>query len=401
MNLLNRMMSYDKTKFKNQENCNCVECDSKTKDSISVKIKNITFVDDFLIKVENYRSICKEKEFLTVINLKYWWKDEKTKTFIWKAMHIHDYKYDYSNVVYIKAEIPVEIICKVNGHKPFSQTPSRHLQGRGCQKCAYIRNSNNRRKTIEEFIKEAKQIYGDKYDYSKVKYIDTHTEVIIICPIHGDFSKTPKAHLNGEGCQLCSIKKRRDEQTMTLGEFIEKANNIYGIGTYDYSKVIYVNNYTEVTIICHKHGEFLKTPNAHLSSQGCPKCKNNYKGEIAIRNFLTEYKIEFKEQKKFDDCKDKRQLPFDFYIPLYNLCIEFDGEGHFKPIKRSKEMTDKQAEENLNYIQKHDKIKTNYCKNNGINLLRIRYDENVEEKLKEYFQKYGIIKEQTIFDLMS
>lgn len=351
--------------------------------------------------VENYQMMCKEKEFLTVINLKYWWKDEKTKTFIWKAMHIHGYKYDYLNVKYIKADIPVEIICKVDGHKPFSQTPNRHLQGRGCQKCAYIRNSNNRRKTIEEFIKEAKQIYGDKYDYSKVKYIDTHTEVIIICPIHGDFSKTPKAHLNGEGCQLCSIKKRRDEQTMTLEEFIEKANNIYGIGTYDYSKVIYVNNYTEVTIICHKHGEFLKTPNAHLSSQGCPKCKNNYKGEIAIRNFLTEYKIEFKEQKKFDDCKDKRQLPFDFYIPFYNLCIEFDGEGHFKPIKRSKKMTDEQAEENLNYVQKHDKIKTNYCKNKGINLLRIKYDENIEEKLIEYFQKYGIVKEQMIFDLMS
>ena len=110
------------------------------------------------------------------------------------------------------------------------------------------------------------------------------------------------------------------------------------------------------------------------------------KGEIAIRKFLTECKIEFEEQKKFDDCEDKLQLPFDFYIPLYNLCIEFDGEGHFKPIKRSKKITDEQAEEKLKYVQRHDEIKTNYCKNNGINLLRLNNLKTINEELAEYFQ---------------
>lgn len=172
---------------------------------------------------------------------------------------------------------------------------------------------------------------------------------------------------------------------MTLEEFIERANKVHGIGTYDYSKVNYVNMNTEVIITCLKHGDFPQKPDNHLSGEGCPKC-NNYKGEIAIRKFLTECKIEFEEQKKFDDCKDKRQLPFDFYIPFYNLCIEFDGEGHFKPIKRSKEMTDKQAEENLNYVQRHDEIKTNYCKNNGIKLLRLKNYKTIEKELEKYFQ---------------
>ena len=123
-----------------------------------------------------------------------------------------------------------------------------------------------------------------------------------------------------------------------------------------------------------------------MSGKGCSKCSNNYKGEIAIGNFLTEYKIEFEEQKRFNDCKDSNTLPFDFYLPQYNLCIEFDGIQHFEPIKRSKTMSDKQAEKNLKYTQNHDKIKTEYCKNNRINLLRIRYDENIEEKLMDYFK---------------
>ena len=170
---------------------------------------------------------------------------------------------------------------------------------------------------------------------------------------------------------------------------------IHGVGRYDYSKVNYINNSIKVCIICHNHDapfEFMQMPNAHLMGNGCPKCKNNYKGEIAIRNFLTEYKIEFKEQKRFDDCKDSNTLPFDFYLPQHNLCIEFDGIQHFKPIKRSKTMTDEQAEKNLKYTQNHDNIKTKYCKNNGIDLLRIRYDENVEEKLTQYFQNHKIIK---------
>ena len=161
---------------------------------------------------------------------------------------------------------------------------------------------------------------------------------------------------------------------------------MHGIGKYNYSKVKYVNANTEVIIICPKHGEFKQTPNNHLNCQGCPKCKNNYKGEIIIRKFLTKNKMNFEEQKKFEDCKDIRCLPFDFYIPKYNLCIEHDGIQHFKPTKRSNKTTDKESKENFKCIQKHDKIKNNYCKEKGINLLRIKYDENVEEKLTEYFQ---------------
>ena len=280
------------------------------------------------------------------------------------------------------------IISCPNHEKPyeFPQKPIVHLNGSGCPKCANKKRAYELRMTTEEFINQSNIIHNYKYDYSKVNYIDYDTEVIIICPKHGDFKQTPHGHLNGHGCQICAREYTGLCNKSNLEEFKKNGNIVHGEGAYDYSKVNYINNQTEVIIICPIHGDFPQTPANHLQGEGCPKC-NNYKGEIAIRNFLTECKIEFEEQKKFDDCKDKRQLPFDFYIPIYNLCIEFDGEGHFKPIKRSKEMTDKQAEENLNYVQRHDEIKTNYCKNNGINLLRIRYDKNVEEKLTEYFLK--------------
>ena len=101
--------------------------------------------------------------------------------------------------------------------------------------------------------------------------------------------------------------------------------------------------------------------------------------------YLENNDIKFERQFKFDNCKYKHHLLFDFYIPIYNLCIEFDGEQHFRKTKWGKNVTNEEAEKQLKLNKIRDSIKTKYCKNNNINLLRIRYDENVEEKLNEYF----------------
>ena len=114
--------------------------------------------------------------------------------------------------------------------------------------------------------------------------------MIIICPKHGEFTQTPSNHLKGEKCRGCSNEKLANERRKSLENFINESNEIHGEGTYDYSQVNYVNSHTEVIIICSKHGKFFQKPSKHLIGQGCPKCKNNYKGEIAVRNFLIEYK---------------------------------------------------------------------------------------------------------------
>ena len=123
----------------------------------------------------------------------------------------------------------------------------------------------------ENFIDKAKKIHGDKYDYSKVNYVNSKTKVCIICPKHGEFWQEPRHHLSKHGCPMCGKENSDRKQSLTLNEFIEKSNQIHN-GKYRYDKVNYVNAETKVCIICPKHGEFWQAPHSHLRGQGCPKC---------------------------------------------------------------------------------------------------------------------------------
>lgn len=123
-----------------------------------------------------------------------------------------------------------------------------------------------KRLTTEEFIKKAKEVHGDKYDYSKVEYVNAKLKVCIICPIHGEFWQTPSNHLDGKGCIKCGGNCKIGRES-----FIEKSMKIHK-NRYDYSKVTYVNISTKVCIICPIHGEFWQKPSNHLLGRGCPEC---------------------------------------------------------------------------------------------------------------------------------
>lgn len=118
------------------------------------------------------------------------------------------------------------------------------------------------------------------------------------------------------------------------------------------------------------------------------------KGEDFIEDWLLNHNIKFIQQKSFDGCKYKQKLNFDFYIPSKNICIEYDGEFHFQPIRKSKSMTEEQAIKNLEESKIRDNIKNEFCKNNGINLIRIKYDEDLEKRICEIFDD-----NLTLFDL--
>ena len=147
---------------------------------------------------------------------------------------------------------------------------------------------------------------------------------------------------------------------------------------YNYNETIFINCKLKIDIICRKHGKFKQTASDHLSGCGCPIC-NESKGEKQIRFFLESKNINFIAQMKFDDCKYKSNLFFDFFICDKNLCIEFDGEQHFIPVIYFG------GDKIFKKVKKRDEIKNEYCKNNNIRLIRIRYDENIEEKLSELF----------------
>jgi hypothetical protein len=235
-----------------------------------------------------------------------------------------------------------------------------------------------RNKTTAQFIEEAKFIHGDKYDYSLVNYITAHTKVKIICPIHGEFEQTPVSHTSDQtGCLICNIEKIEKDRELYFNAFKNKASIAHN-NRYDYSESIYINNCTKVKIICPKHGEFFQIPRAHIGQkQGCPICKLS-KGEIKVKEMLEDNKVTFIPQKTFTDCRGKKNLlPFDFYLPDYNTCIEYDGEQHFTGWNHNKDY--------LKLSQERDSIKTEYCNKNNIHLIRIAYNESIEDKLQPIF----------------
>lgn len=165
---------------------------------------------------------------------------------------------------------------------------------------------------------------------------------------------------------------------ITTEDFIGQAKKTHG-NKYDYSKTEYIGANKKVKIRCKKHGEFKQTARQHTDrSYGCPSCKES-KGEKIISEFLKENKIEFIRQKTFKNCKYKSLLFFDFYLPLSNICIEYDGRQHYESIDFFG------GEKGLKENVKRDKIKNKYCKNNNIKLIRIKYNQKLLITLKKIF----------------
>ena len=275
--------------------------------------------------------------------------------FIEMSKNVHGDKYDYSKVEYINNNTKVCIICPEHGE--FWQTPGSHLyQKSECPKCS------EQYMDREYFIECASKIHNNEYDYSKVEYINNRTKVCIICPEHGEFWQTPHHHLHGFGCSKCSGNKK-----LTTEEFIEKAQNIHG-DKYDYSKVEYVNNHTKICIICPEHGEFWQTPNSHLNGRGCPKCKIPLL-EKKVEKILKNNRINYIHQ--YHNCEQFGLQSLDFYLPDYNIGIECQGEQHFRPVRyRSEKMMNNETpEERFLYNKRRDEEKKKKCKNANIRLL--------------------------------
>lgn len=191
-------------------------------------------------------------------------KKVTTQDFIDRARAVHGDKYGYAFSVYQSTNEKVFIHC--HDHGIFEQSPGNHLKGNGCASCY-----GNKKMTTDVFVKKAKPVHGNKYDYSKVDYINAMTNVKIICPKHGEFDQSPANHLGGKGCPKCKGVAASKAQRSTIEEFIEKAREVHGDGC-DYSMVDYVNAATKVKIVCPEHGIFFQTPTSHLQGSGCPGC---------------------------------------------------------------------------------------------------------------------------------
>ncbi len=274
----------------------------------------------------------------------------------------HNNKYNYDKFIYVTGMIPAIIICPKHGE--FIQLPTSHLK-HGCDKC------RGDCLTHDEFIEKVKQIHGNKYGYEKVNYYNKSRPIEIECRKHGYFLQKPISHLRGGNCPKCCGK------IILIEELIAKFNLVHN-NTYDYSKVVYKKHNEKVIVICKTHGEFYVTPNNHYSGKGCIKCRAS-KGELKIQSWLDKHGIKYIINMKFEGCISKRMLPFDVYLPHKNILIEYDGEQH------NIERTDGIYKGKFNKIREHDAIKTKFCNDNLIKLIRIPHTEfsNIENVLSE------------------
>jgi len=293
--------------------------------------------------------------------------------FIERAKQIHGDRYDYSKINYVNANTKICIICPEHGE--FWQRPHDHLEKHGCRKCGKNNSSIKKTLTREEFIEKAKHIHDNKYDYSKVEYINNSTKVCIICPKHGEFWIKPNDLLNNHNCSKCkSVYK------YTTEEWIEKVKKIHG-EKFNYSKSKYVNSRTKILIGCNKcQNYFYVTSINHLHNKsGCPYCISSKLEEESF-NILNGLNIKYERKKHFDWLRNKYLLELDFYLPDYGIAIECQGIQHFEPTTFGGINIEK-AKENLIYLQNNDKIKKELCEKNGIKLYYINYNENLKEKL--------------------
>jgi very-short-patch-repair endonuclease len=278
-------------------------------------------------------------------------KNTPTKTteqFIKEAKEVWGDKYDYSLVKYKGALKKVKIIYD---GLIFEQVAISHLQGQCCEKNL----------TKDNFIRKSINKHGDKYDYSMVKYISGDIPVLI--GYKGVYYlQKPYNHIGGSKPENIELSVRK-----TTKKFIQEANLVHDF-KFSYDKTDYVKNQIKVIITCPIHGDFNQTPLSHLQGNGCPSCSES-RGEKLISKYLDKNDISYYRQHKFPDCKNIFQLPFDFYLPKYRTIIEFDGKQHYEPIEHFGGL------EAYERLKVNDKIKNDYCEDNYINIIRIRYDQ--------------------------
>lgn len=235
-------------------------------------------------------------------------KRDSSETAIQQFVEVHGDTYDYSLVEYINNKTDVKVICKTHG--VFEVRPGNHKNGTGCPKCRNKKTGDRLRLSKGEFITKARNIHGSKYEYGN-DYKSYNDQITITCRIHGDFKQLVKNHLDGSGCPQCgtisigeknsnhfAIKEEYKEPIITIkvpkygkDQFVEHANKVHQ-NRYNYDKVEYSNNHTNVIINCSIHGDFKQDPGTHLKGHGCPQCGIEKRSLKSTENIFSKKGVE-------------------------------------------------------------------------------------------------------------
>lgn len=380
-------------------------------------------------------------------------KYKTNEDFIKDVKMVHGDKYDLSKVDYVNNRKNILIGYK---NKWYYISPNNLLKGHEPKEIAMKESGLKKRMTTEEFIEKAKKVHGDRYDYSKSVYVDSHTPLCIILheidPVtdkeYGEFWQTPNHHLHGYGHPklsgrgyskeeiiyffnkihnnkydyskivypstdkqtiICPIhgeflqslyKHRRGEGCPKCGgtlkktneEFIQELKDIYH-DKYDLSKINYTNSDTKVTLICSKHGEYDYLPSQLLRGSGCKFCKCSI-SENKIEQLLYKNEIDFIPQCNCLKLKWLGKQSLDFFLPKYNIGIECQGCQHFRPIKAFR------GNETFMEVLRRDEEKRQKCKENGLRLIYYTNEHTIPLWFKEKYYIYTD-KESLIMDIIT
>lgn len=254
----------------------------------------------------------------------------------------------------------------------YEVTPAHFLQGSRCPYC-----SKNANKNDVKFKKEVFDLVSDEYVFLDT-YVNARTKLRVKHNTCGNVYKVaPHEFLKGYHCPYCSSKAKK-----TDAEFKKEVFDLVG------NEYIFLDNYVDAkTKLKVKHNKcgsiYGVTPNAFINGNRCPYC-NSSKGELIISKILNKLSIPYEPQKIFEGLRDTQPLSYDFYVPSQSILIEYQGIQHYEPVDHFG------GRERFNLQQKHDKIKADYAKNHGYNLITVPYTEDTLSKIKKYLLSRGL-----------
>ena len=274
---------------------------------------------------------------------------------------------------YVNAETKTKWKCLVKGCGYEWETKPKYIfSGHGCHRCSK-REHVTKEMCVMRLKKRKIKLIGE--------YKNTYKNTKWLCLVDGcKWVASPKTIMNGHGCPKCANKERVTKK-ICINRI--KGRNIKLIGKYNGSR-------EKTQWLCLSDGhKWITTPHNIFNGNGCPKC-NASKGELFVNKWLEDQSIEFVPQKRFIDCRNKKPLPFDFFVPLFNTLIEYHGEQHFKHIKHfGGKMSFKETKHN-------DAIKLKYAKDKGFNFIQLDY--TMDAKTMESLLSTMIVKDPLNLD---
>ena len=272
-------------------------------------------------------------------------------------------KHDVTNIKYKNFKSMVEFECPKHGTQ--EQLP-KTLLNKGCLKC--IGQNYTKKHTKESILEKIKEQHGEKYTYPNLKFDSVHDKIEIICPEHGMFKQQIWAHVNGQGCRTCGYIERKINKK-TTEEFIIEAKAKYG-NHCDYSKVNLnkITTHDPISVICHKHGEFVTAAHLHLHQciYPCPQCARESSTSIAENEVYEFVKSEYDGIIQRNDRKVLYGREIDVYLPELKLGIEYHGLYYH---------TEKMVGKNYHML------KADLADKRGIHLLQI-FENEWNDKIK-------------------